>query len=139
MTTQKKKIFHFSLFILLGGILFAETVTLGALQWQDNSDVKIVKLSWEDAKAHCGVLDLAGHSDWRLPNIKELQSIVDINRYEPAIKSTFKNVVSSKYWSASQTVAYAKDAWTVHFKNGDISHPSKSDDWYFVRCVRHKQ
>jgi hypothetical protein len=37
-------------------------------------------LDWEDALGYCENLDLAGHDDWRLPNAKELQSIVDYTR-----------------------------------------------------------
>jgi len=36
--------------------------------------------SWQDALAYCEGLELAGRSDWRLPNAKELQSIVDYSR-----------------------------------------------------------
>jgi hypothetical protein len=35
---------------------------------------------WEAALAYCEGLSLAGHTDWRLPNAKELQSIVDYSR-----------------------------------------------------------
>jgi len=37
-------------------------------------------LNWEEALAYCVNLKLAGHDDWRLPNAKELQSIVDYTR-----------------------------------------------------------
>ncbi|NQV31641.1 MAG: DUF1566 domain-containing protein, partial [Phycisphaeraceae bacterium] len=38
------------------------------------------KLNWQEALAWAEALDYAGHSDWRLPNVKELQSIVDYTR-----------------------------------------------------------
>ena len=38
------------------------------------------KLSWKAALAWCETLEYAGHSDWRLPHAKELQSIVDYTR-----------------------------------------------------------
>ena len=37
-------------------------------------------LNWEDAVGYCGTLDTAGNGGWRLPNVKELQSIVDYMR-----------------------------------------------------------
>ena len=37
-------------------------------------------MSWQQALAYCEKLKLAGHDDWRLPNAKELQSIVDYTR-----------------------------------------------------------
>jgi hypothetical protein len=60
------------------------------LTWQDNSAVKETKMTWQDTKSYCSELNLGGYSDWRLPNIKELQSIVDIRKYKPAIKKGFK-------------------------------------------------
>ena len=35
------------------------------------------RTAWHDALAYCENLDLGGHDDWRLPNVKELQSIVN--------------------------------------------------------------
>ena len=48
------------------------------LMWQqaDNGET----YDWEHALAYAESLTLAGHSDWRLPNAKELQSIVDYSR-----------------------------------------------------------
>jgi len=37
-------------------------------------------MNWQQALAFCEGLELAGHDDWRLPNAKELQSIVDYSR-----------------------------------------------------------
>lgn len=45
-------------------------------------------LSWRDALAYCDTLTLAGHADWRLPNAKELNSIIDYGRI-PAIDPRF--------------------------------------------------
>ena len=115
-----------------------ETVTVGFLEWQDNSESKTTKLNWDDAKSYCQELDLASYNDWRLPTIKELQSIVDVSRYKPAIKRDFKNVASNVYWSSSQNVSGAKVAWGVYFKGGNTGYDSKSNG-YFVRCVRHRQ
>jgi hypothetical protein len=38
------------------------------------------KMNWEEALAWAENLDYAGYTDWRLPNVKELQSIVDYTR-----------------------------------------------------------
>ena len=56
------------------------TVTDSAtgLMWQH--DDSGAGMQWEDALAYAEDLSLAGHDDWRLPNAKELQSIVDYTR-----------------------------------------------------------
>ena len=125
--------------LLITTAMWAEgTVVLGGLEWQDNAETKTNKLNWEDAKSYCRELTLNGHSDWRLPNIKELQSIVDISRYDPAIKRGFKNATSSGYWSSSQNVSNAEYAWEVGFKYGSTYNGFKSSECY-VRCVRLRQ
>ncbi|MDP8254672.1 MAG: DUF1566 domain-containing protein [Candidatus Alcyoniella australis] len=57
-----------------------QTVTDNAtgLLWQQNDSGQ--GMNWEAALDYCETLDLAGHDDWRLPNAKELQSIVDYSR-----------------------------------------------------------
>ncbi len=62
------------------------------LMWQQIDDGK--PRDWEDALAYAEDLELAGYSDWRLPNAKELQSIVDYFRApditsSPAINPLF--------------------------------------------------
>ena len=108
------------------------------LIWQDNHDAKTIKRDWQGAKEYCQELTLAGYDDWRLPTIKELQSIVDIKRYKPAIKKSFKYVASEGYWSSSEDVSDAKYAWTVYFDAGGTYSDPRSNE-YFVRCVRGRQ
>lgn len=62
------------------------------LMWQqaDNGD----NYDWEEALVYAEALNLGDHSDWRMPNAKELQSIVDYNRSpqttaSPAIDPVF--------------------------------------------------
>jgi len=109
------------------------------LTWQDNSAVENTKMSWTEAISYCSDLSLAGESDWRLPSIKELQSIVDVSRYKPAIQKGFKNVnTSDRYWSSSVYVSSTKYAWSVNFRNGSTDSYNKADE-YYVRCVRGRQ
>ncbi len=108
---------------------------VGSLLWQDNKDTIKVKKSWSDANSYCSSLSLAGFDDWRLPSIEELLSITDLNRYNPAIKSVFKNAKSDYYWSSTANASVTSDAWYVgfHYGNADWSFKSKTNS---VRCVR---
>jgi len=106
------------------------------LIWQDSSDTKVVLKDWQGAKEYCSELVLGKKDDWRLPNIKELQSIIDINEYKPAIKKEFKNVsIKNSYWSSSVDISSDGYAWNVVFTYGNTSQDSILNEFY-VRCVR---
>jgi len=111
------------------------TDNITKLQWQDNEEAKTVEKSWEDAKSYCLALSLGGKSDWRLPTRKELKSIVDYGKVNPAIYSVFQNVTSNGYWSSTTDVSDSSDAWGVLFNVGDDYWFSKTNE-YRVRCVR---
>lgn len=71
---------------------------------------------------------------WRLPNIKELASIVDRSRVNPAIDlEAFPGTPASSFWSASSLSQYT--AWGVGFGNGVIRGGSRRGRGY-VRLVR---
>jgi len=105
------------------------------LMWQDDSDAKTVTKTWEDAIDYCETLTLGGFDDWHLPNRNELKSIVDYSRVNPAIDPTFRNVVSTGYWSSTTVAGHASAAWLVRFNGGGDYWGAKTDMWY-VRCVR---
>ena len=95
-----------------------------------------------------GKCGFAGHRDWRLPNVKELQSIVDYETISPAVASAFNNncaatctvltcscTAASLYWSSTTLAFLPGDAWVVFFDFGIVGAGGKSDG-LFVRAVR---
>ncbi len=83
--------------------------------------------------------NFAGYSDWRLPNIAELQTIAERDNYNPAINTElFPNTASNSFWSSSPNVDAYGGAWYVNFSYGRVSHYLKVSA-YPVRLVRASQ
>ena len=83
------------------------TVNDGMVNWQHALDY-VSKLNSEN---------YLNHTDWRLPNRRELRSLVDYGRYNPALplNSPFTNVWSTPYWSSTSCAYYnyTSSAWIV--------------------------
>ena len=144
---------YYSLFILTFSLIMMSTSLWGAfsrdssgvvadsatgLAWQDDysdngGDIK--RATWQDALVYCEELSLGGKSDWRLPNIIELYSIVDRSKYNPTISLVFQNITSNPYWSSTTSASGSSNAWIVNFYNGNNNRHDKTNE-YYVRCVR---
>lgn len=74
------------------------------LMWMQDDSGK--GLDWENALAYGENLEFAGHDDWKLPNIKELQSIVDYAGPVPAIDRTFFKISDNDSYFWTSTSAY---------------------------------
>lgn len=109
--------------------------TVTGLVWQRTLDANSYK--WASAKTYCQGLSFGGFSGgWRLPTRKELESIVDIQSYGPAIDTTaFLNTTDEAFWSSSQFTRIWAMAWYVYFGSGGSSATEKTYA-YRVRCVR---
>ncbi|MDT8446586.1 MAG: DUF1566 domain-containing protein [bacterium] len=93
--------------------------------------------TWQAALAYCEGLDHAGHTDWRLPNRNELESLVDdAKTSSPVIDTTaFPNAVSYYYWASTSHALNTSNALSVLFNSGYVNHLNKTSNRY-VRCVR---
>ena len=93
------------------------------------------KLNWQNAVNYCYGLTYAGYSDWRLPNVFELTTIVNYGSANPAIYTTYFSAMSLEYWSSTPRYDAPSYAWAVHFSYGGQIADFKSNN-FFVRCVR---
>jgi len=103
------------------------------LAWQDNAIGS--PATWQEAINRCEALSLGGEDDWRLPNINELNSLVDDTKYDPSIDDVFQNTASNYYWSSTTHANGSDYAWIVGFNSGYQSVNNKNGNNY-VRCVR---
>ncbi len=93
-------------------------------------------VNWGEALYICEALTSGGHTDWRLPNVSELASIVDLSRSAPAIaRNAFPETASSLFWTSTSSAGTDNSAWSVSFDRGVFDTSSKRNN-HDVRCVR---
>jgi hypothetical protein len=74
---------------------------LSSLLWEDTPHSASAQLSQKDAYAYCDKLSLCGKSDWRLPTVKELESLLVYDDTPEVVDEIFEYASSSIYWSGT--------------------------------------
>lgn len=111
------------------------------LMWQQGDDQNGTGwnspyYTWQQAGDYCSGLSLGGHTDWRLPTVKELTSLLNLGGVDPSIDTEyFPECRSNHYWSGSTLVNYPDYAWRVDFYVGFVGAYDKTGT-VCVRCVR---
>lgn len=99
------------------------------------ADGTAATFTWEAALIRARDSGLAGYTDWRLPNIKELSSIVEERCINPAINlAVFPKTPASYFWSASPGAYGGYQAWLVHFSYGDVNTNLRSNSYQNYGC-----
>jgi len=128
-----------TLLLMLGtGLLMAGEMAIDGrtgLTWQDNRFVESERVNYAQAEKLCKELRLGNHDDWRIPTIKELISLIDYKKYDPAILDGFSIAESNYYWSSTQYMGDPDKVWGIDFKDGATDANGKAYDRR-VRCVR---
>jgi len=80
-------------------------------------------LTWQEAIDAANDLRYAGYDDWRLPNLNELQTLVDFGRSAPALDTAafpepFDGLPSPYFWSATTNDRTPFEAFYVNFYDG---------------------
>ena len=115
------------------------TDNLTGLIWLQNANC-FGEEYWEDALSECnglsagwcGLTDGSSAGDWRLPNRFELESLLDLQNYDPALPSVhpFTNVLSNYYWSSTNYEHFTNSAWYVYMYDGGVGYTFKSYNFY---------
>ncbi len=111
------------------------------LTWEVKTDTNKNDYSWTNTSTHINALNAgtgyAGFTDWRVPTREELRSIVDYNKTNPSIDTTyFPNTISAQYWTNDpEAGASPSRAWAMSFNDGDSSLQDKVNT-YHIRAVR---
>ncbi|OIR24634.1 hypothetical protein BGC33_04090 [Bathymodiolus thermophilus thioautotrophic gill symbiont] len=147
------------------------TVVIESLMWKRcsegqtwNGNTCIGKgdgYEWQIAQDHAKGVNFAEYSDWRVPTIKELNTLVYCSnghqikykkdgfdnrgcgkggtRQKPTINQTvFPNTPTNGFWSSSSLASYSGYAWQLNFSNGNDDNYYRYND-YYVRLVRSRQ
>lgn len=105
------------------------------LSWQSNWTTQWSK-TWSEANTYCNALVLWWQTDWKLPNIKQIQSIVDYSRSTPKINIDYFTSAGDIYWSSTIVSSVTANAWCMHFGDGYTYNTNSKTLYYYVRCVR---
>jgi len=82
-----------------------------------------------------GKFDNYGYTDWRLPNVMELISLVDYGRYNPAVNPVF-TYIGDEYWTSTSHPADSSYSYTVVMKEGLINKSAQTKYYAKVIAVR---
>lgn len=82
---------------------------------------------WQYANNYCSELDYAGHSDWRLPKVKELSELY-------MKKNKLKNNETEDFWTS--TPSKGDEYFVIYGIVEGFPYKRKKSDSHYIRCVR---
>jgi hypothetical protein len=110
------------------------TDNLTQLIWQKDPNTNL--LTWENAIVYAEGLSLATATDWRLPNIKELQSLNDESMTNPSVNQIFFSAIGIKnYWSSTTLPNQILESWYWNTQFGVTTYAAKTATNYVI-CVK---
>jgi hypothetical protein len=120
----------------------AVTDRMTGLIWDRTADRTGIAVTWNAALAEvhsANIKKLHGFSDWRLPDVRELESLCDMDAYCPAL-SRFHPFTGLKnfYWSATTSRYDCQYAWTLYLEDGAVGVGFKPLSEFFVWLVRNR-
>lgn len=113
---------------------------LTGLEWWHDASEAGFPLNWDEAFEFIAGMNQnarGGHADWRLPNRRELHSLIDYGRHRPSLPADLpaSNVFQSWYWTSTTAAIHPTHAWYVDLAGGRLFYGGK-DQSYMVWPVR---
>ena len=106
------------------------------LTWSKDANPAGRSLTWQGALSMVATLNqeqFGGRRDWRLPNIRELESLVDLGSHSLALPTGHPFVnVQDAYWSSTTSVYEPRYAWTLYSRDGIVGVGFKPGDDFFL-------
>ena len=117
------------------------TDNLTGLMWAKNAQQISGTKTCSEAITACNNLNYAYYTDWRLPNLRELNSLIHYGFSNPTLPNTagtgkwtegdpFSNVPSDYYWSSTTSISYDSHAWIVNIVHGYMIIDDKPSEHY---------
>ncbi|MEA1928457.1 MAG: DUF1566 domain-containing protein, partial [Candidatus Auribacterota bacterium] len=120
---------------LASGLMWQKADSLG-MEFGDLSR----QMSWTDAFSYVAAMNsqgYGGHYDWRIPNIKELSSIINQGTWLPSIYYIFDSMQSANYWSStSLEIQGSQRAYHILFNEGFVQYAYPDSSAMYVKAVR---
>ncbi|MCP4603561.1 MAG: DUF1566 domain-containing protein [Proteobacteria bacterium] len=107
------------------------------LIWQKKFSVR---KNWKQSLAYCEGLEYGGFDDWRLPNVQEMRTLINLAITDPS--SDFPGLPADYFWTSSSSTYYTNNAWCLHFPLGSVLYADKtigiilSEFGMVAKCVR---
>lgn len=112
------------------------------------SEGDLALLNWQEALQYVQQLNddggFAGYTDWRLPNAKELTSVIEYGCSKPAMNlQVFPNIAETKVWSSTPSVNQASGqflkSWYADYGDSNSGAGSESGVVSFANANRESQ
>ncbi len=113
---------------------------LTGLEWWGDANRAGFPMRWDEALDYIVEMNATregGHADWRLPNRREMRSLIDYGQHRPALPPDIpaRGIFQSWYWTSTTAVIHPNHAWYVDLAGGRVFYGGK-DQSYMVWPVR---
>jgi hypothetical protein len=109
---------------------------LTGLRWLRNANPAEFPVTWQEAFDYVFRMNrekMGGHTDWRVPNRRELRSLMSFDTLRPALpgKHPFENIFLGWYWTSTTAAIHPDYAWYVHMEGARMFYGRK-DQYYLL-------